>query len=115
MSYIQKLPHSTVIDLKEEVPIAIEEVASMTIVQRKELGISIFSLDQGQNIGGHASKGDAMVNLLSGKAEIKIAEETFILAAGQTIILPANVRHALYAVEAFQMLLIVVKPQEKIS
>lgn len=111
MGYIKKLPHSEVLDLRKEVPLETDQVASMTLVQRKDLGMTIFSLDTDQEIGGHSSKGDAMVNLLTGKAKITIAEETFIVSAGETIILPANVRHALYAVEAFQMLLVVVKPE----
>ncbi|MGM0168855.1 hypothetical protein IGI39_004610 [Enterococcus sp. AZ135] len=111
MSYIKKLSHSKVMDLRNEVPIDEGQVASMTLVQRNDLGMSVFSLDTGQEIGGHSSKGDAMVNLLSGIAEITIAEEKYTVHAGEMIILPANIRHALYAVEAFQMLLVVVKPQ----
>lgn len=111
MSYIEKLPHSKVLDLKQEVPVAEEQVSSMTLVQRKDLGVTVFALDKDQKIGGHSSPGDAMVNLLSGTAEITIGEETFTIHGGESIIMPANVKHALYAVEAFQMLLVVVKPQ----
>lgn len=52
-----------------------------------------------------------MVNILSGLAEITIDEEVFEVAAGQTIVMPANIPHSLYAKEAFQMLLVVVKPE----
>lgn len=111
MTYIEKIPQSKVLDLKEVVPVEEDQVASMTLVQRKDLGMTIFSLDTDQEIGGHSSTGDAMVNLLSGKAEITIGGEKFILSAGESIVMPANIRHALYAVEAFQMLLVVVKPE----
>ncbi|MCB5951749.1 cupin domain-containing protein [Enterococcus sp. BWT-B8] len=111
MSYIQKIPHSKVLNLREEVPVEKEQVASMTLVQRQDLGMTILSLDKDQEIGGHSSKGDAMVNLLSGQARITIGDEVFVINAGETIIMPANIKHALYAVEAFQMLLVVVKPE----
>jgi quercetin dioxygenase-like cupin family protein len=111
MNYIEKIPHSKVLDLKKEVSVEEDQVSSMTLVQRDDLGMSIFALDEGQSIGGHSSKGDAMVNILSGKAEITIDEDKYLVSAGESIVLPANIRHALHAVEAFQMLLVVVKPQ----
>lgn len=52
-----------------------------------------------------------MVTILSGLAEITIDQETYRVAEGQTIVMPAAIPHALYAVEAFQMLLVVVKPE----
>lgn len=111
MVYIDKIQHSQVLDLKTEVPIEEEQMLSKTLVQRKDLGMTIFSLDKDQEIGRHYSPGDAMVNILSGLAEITIDEEVFEVAAGQTIVMPANIPHSLYAKEAFQMLLVVVKPE----
>ena len=111
MVYIDKIQHSQVLDLKTEVPIEEEQMLSKTLVQRKDLGMTIFSLDKDQEIGRHSSPGDAMVNVLSGLAKITIAEEIFEVAAGQTIVMPANIPHSLYAKEAFQMLLVVVKPE----
>ena len=111
MVYIDKIQHSQVLDLKTEVPIEEEQMLSKTLVQRKDLGMTIFSLDKDQEIGRHSSPGDAMVNVLSGLAEITIDEEVFEVAAGQTIVMPANIPHSLYAKEAFQMLLVVVKPE----
>ncbi|EHI75469.1 Uncharacterized conserved protein, contains double-stranded beta-helix domain [Streptococcus criceti] len=111
MRYIDKLEPAHILNLTKEVPIAEEQVLSKTLVQRQDLGMTLFSLDKGQEIGRHSSLGDAMVNVLSGTARITIAEEDFEVAAGQTIILPANIPHALFAKEAFQMLLIVVKPE----
>lgn len=111
MVYIDKIQHSQVLDLKTEVPIEEEQMLSKTLVQRKDLGMTVFSLDKDQEIGRHSSPGDAMVNILSGLAEITIDEEVFEVAAGQTIVMPANIPHSLYAKEAFQMLLVVVKPE----
>ncbi|HEL1219136.1 cupin domain-containing protein [Streptococcus equi] len=111
MSLIHKIPTSTVIDLKAEVPIEEDQMLSRTLVQRKDLGITLFSLDKGQEIGRHSSSGDAMVNVLSGVADITIGEACYEVAADETIIMPANIPHSLFAKEAFQMLLVVVKPE----
>ncbi|MNI73776.1 Cupin domain protein [compost metagenome] len=75
--------------------------------------MTLLSLDKGTSIGGHSSPGDAMVNILSGLARITIADKQYAVKAGESIVLPANIPHALYAEEAFQMLLIVVKPDKK--
>lgn len=111
MSLIHKIPTSTVIDLKAEVPIEEDQMLSRTLVQRKDLGITLFSLDKGQEIDRHSSSGDAMVNVLSGVADITIGEACYEVAAGEMIIMPANIPHSLFAKEAFQMLLVVVKPE----
>lgn len=111
MAYIEKIKQSTVLDLKKEVPVEEEQILSRTLVQRKDLGMTIFSLDKDQEIGRHSSPGDAMVNILSGLAEITIGEDVFQVAAGESIVMPANVPHSLYAKKAFQMLLVVVKPE----
>ncbi|MGT2771974.1 cupin domain-containing protein [Streptococcus marimammalium] len=111
MSYIEKIEMSKVLNLKNEVPIEKEQMLSKTLVQRKDLGMTLFSLDKGQEISRHSSPGDAMVNILSGKAVITIDDKNYSVSAGETIIMPANIPHSLIAKEAFQMLLIVVKPE----
>ncbi|HGC7191680.1 TPA: cupin domain-containing protein [Streptococcus agalactiae] len=111
MSYIEKIEANKVLDLKQIVPIEEEQMLSKTLVQRKDLGMTIFSLDKGQEIGRHSSPGDAMVNILSGLAQITIDQDKFDVAAGECIVMPSNIPHSLYAKEAFQMLLVVVKPE----
>ncbi|MBS7576047.1 MULTISPECIES: cupin domain-containing protein [unclassified Enterococcus] len=111
MAFIQKIPQSEVINLKNIVTVEPEQMLSQTLVNREELGMTLFSLDKNQAIGRHSSPGDAMVNILSGIAKITIDESDYIVKAGETIVMPANRPHALYALEAFQMLLIVVKPE----
>ncbi|MFA7621616.1 MAG: cupin domain-containing protein [Aminobacteriaceae bacterium] len=108
--YLKNIPHSTVLALDSLVEYESGKVVSLTLVQRKELGITLFAIDKGEKIGGHAANGDAMVQVLDGSAEITIGETVHTVTAGSSIVMPANIRHALSAVEAFKMLLIVVKP-----
>ncbi|MNN79878.1 DNA-binding transcriptional repressor PuuR [compost metagenome] len=108
--FIKKLPASAVIDLKDIITVEDQQVSSLTLVQRPNLAMTLLSLDKGTSIGGHSSPGDAMVNVLSGQTEITIGDDKYTVHAGESIVMPANVPHALYATEAFQMLLVVVKP-----
>ena len=95
MSYIEKIEANKVLDLKQIVPIEEEQMLSKTLVQRKDLGMTVFSLDKGQEIGRHSSPGDAMVNILSGLAQITIDQDKFDVAAGECIVRPANSPHSL--------------------
>ncbi|MFD1670688.1 cupin domain-containing protein [Agrilactobacillus yilanensis] len=94
-------------------PIEEDQMSSETLVQRDDLGMTLFSLDKDEEIQAHSSTGDALVQILSGTAEITIANEKYTVQAGQCIVMPANIKHALFAVEAFQMLLTVVKPEKE--
>jgi quercetin dioxygenase-like cupin family protein len=49
------------------------------------------------------------VQLLDGTAEITIGGTPYIVSAGQSIIMPAGIPHALKAVEKFKMMLIMIK------
>ncbi len=112
-SLIKKIPHSQVIKLEDMVAVDANQVSSMTLVQRPSIGMTLFSLGEGEGIKMHTSPGDAMVQILSGIAEIIIGEEKHLVHGGKTIILPANIPHALHAIKSFQMLLIVVKPDKQ--
>ncbi|MEY8738971.1 cupin domain-containing protein [Bacillales bacterium AN1005] len=112
-SLIKKIPHSQVIKLEDMVAVDANQVSSMTLVQRPSIGMTLFSLGEGEGIKMHTSPGDAMVQILSGIAEIMIGEEKHLVHGGETIILPANIPHALHAIKSFQMLLIVVKPDKQ--
>lgn len=84
------------------------KVVSRTLAQGKPLSVTLFAFDKGEEISSHASSGDAMVYVMDGETEITIGEEKFILRAGETIVMPAGIPHALLAKERFKMLLLVI-------
>ncbi len=86
------------------------QIVSRTLAQNRAVSMTLFAFDQGEEISSHESKGDAMVQVLDGKAKITIGEVEFLLTAGETIVMPAGVPHALEAVEPFKMFLTVVFP-----
>lgn len=92
------------------------QVVSRTFAQNKHMNLTLFAFDKNEEISSHASSGDAMVYILDGESEVTIDTEVFTVKTGETIVMPANVPHALFAKERFKMLLIVVfKPAEIVN
>ncbi len=106
--FIKNIEFSKVLEMKALVEYAEGQVVSRTLAQGKPLSITLFAFAEGEEISSHSSGGDAMVYLLDGEAEITIGEEKFTLKEGETIVMPAGIPHALFAVKQFKMLLIVV-------
>jgi quercetin dioxygenase-like cupin family protein len=106
--FIKNIDFSKVVNTKELVQYQEGQVVSRTLSQGRPISITVFAFDKGEEISSHASGGDAMVYLLDGTAEITVGEETFTVHEGETIVMPANVPHALLAKERFKMILTVV-------
>ena len=57
----------------------------------------------------HSAPFDALVQIIEGVAEIKIGGAAQKLSAGESVIMPANVPHALSATQNFKMLLTMIR------
>lgn len=98
-----------VIGLSDLINYQDQSVVSREII-RKDTGIvTMFAFDEGEGLSEHTSPFDAMVYILDGEAEIRIAQNPFNLKAGEMIIMPAGKPHALKALRKFKMLLIMIR------
>ncbi|MCX7951375.1 MAG: cupin domain-containing protein [Clostridiales bacterium] len=105
---IKNMDHSKVLDMEKLVEYQDGTVVSRTISQGRNLSLTLFAFDKGEEISAHKAPGDALVYILDGEAEITIGDEKFNLKKGQTIVMPKEIPHALYAKERFKMFLLVV-------
>lgn len=105
---IKNIDLSKVFEMESLVSYQEGKVISRTLAQGKNLTLTLFAFDEGEEISSHASSGDAMVYLLDGEADITIGEEVFNVKKGEVIVMPAAIPHALYAKKQFKMLLVVV-------
>jgi quercetin dioxygenase-like cupin family protein len=112
MTFIKNLEQEKEVKLIDEVAVAKGQVVSKTLAQNDALSITLFAFSKGEEISEHSSHGDAMVQVLAGTAQLTIGGVKHIVNAGETIVMPAEVPHALFAVEDFKMLLTVVLPYE---
>lgn len=95
--------------LQELVDYAPEAIVSRTLAKTAGGSLSIFAFDRGQELSEHTSPFDAIVQVLDGKAELIIGGEPVIAGAGELVLMPADVPHAVRAPERFKMLLIMLR------
>lgn len=112
--YIKNIAHEEIISLAEQVSIQKGQVVSKTLAQNSAVSITVFAFDKGEEIGTHDSSGDAMVTVLEGSGRFCVDGTDYILKQGETLIMPAEKPHAVYAEEAFKMILTVVFPNKKL-
>lgn len=83
------------------------QIVSRTLVQNDHMSMTIFAFEKGEEISTHASGGDAMVTVLEGKGRFTVGGQVCFLSAGETLVMPKDVPHAVYGEERFKMQLTV--------
>jgi len=84
-------------------------IVSKTILKKETGNISLFSFDKNEGLSEHTAPFDAVVQVIDGKANVIIGGIDNTLEKGETIIMPANIPHALKAIERFKMILTMIK------
>lgn len=84
-------------------------VVSKHVLKKDTGNITLFAFDKGEGLSEHTTPFDALVLVVDGKAEIIIDGASTILSSTESIIMPANVPHALKAIERFKMVLTMIK------
>ena len=79
------------------------------ILKKTSGNVTLFSFDKGQSLSEHTAPFDALIQVIEGDTEILIDQKSFFLKTGESIIMPANIPHAVKAPEKFKMILIMIK------
>ena len=103
------MEHSKILNFTKDIAYAADGIVSKRILEKTTGNVSLFAFDKGQRLSEHSAPFDAMVQVLEGQAEITINKVPYKLQAGETIIMPANIPHAVLALEQFKMLLTMIK------
>ena len=111
MAYIKNIEPEKVVNLGGLVQYMDGQFVSRTLAQNSAVSVTLFAFAKGEEIGTHDSEGDAMVTVLEGTGEFTVGGVKHQVKAGEALVMPAKIPHAVYAVEAFKMLLTVVFPQ----
>lgn len=101
--------HSKIYDLAENINYSAGSVVSKIITKNDTGNLTLFAFDKGQGLSEHSAPFDALIQIIDGAGEIEIDKQSHWLSKGQFIIMPANVPHAVRAIERFKMFLIMIK------
>ena len=104
MAFIKNIEHETVLPLAEQVTVQPGQIVSRTLAQNKAVSVTLFAFDKGEEIS---------TQVLEGKGKFTVGGKEHFCCAGDVLIMPAKVPHAVYAEESFKMLLTVVFPTEQ--
>jgi quercetin dioxygenase-like cupin family protein len=108
MDKMKNIQKAEVLALKDLVNYQPGQVVSKTLVQNDAVSITVFSFDKGEEISTHESGGDALLTCLDGVGRLTIDGKPYELHQGESIVMPAKHPHAVYGLEQFKMLLVVV-------
>ena len=111
MNGYKNINKAEILSLKEQVEYQTGQVVSKTLAQSSALSVTLFAFDKGEEISTHDSDGDALALVLSGRGRFTVDGKVHSLEPGECVVMPAQKPHALYAEDAFQMLLVVVFPE----
>ncbi|MCD4733720.1 cupin domain-containing protein [bacterium] len=84
-------------------------VVSNTIIKEKVGTVTLFAFDQGQEFSEHSTPFDALVQIVDGEMEITLSGTPHRVRAGEMLIMPADVPHALTAISKAKMLLVMIR------
>lgn len=95
--------------LRDTIDIAQGGIVSKQILKSSSGNITLFAFDKDQGLSEHTAPFDAMVQVIEGSADVTIGGASNMMGPGEAVIMPANVPHAITAIESFKMLLVMIK------
>ena len=86
-----------------------KSVLIKTIVAKTTGKVAVVSFDEGESLTEKITRFDTLVQIVEGKAEIIIDDNSTLLEAGEAIIIPANSKNTIKANVRFKMISTVIK------
>lgn len=101
--------HSTAHALESLLEYVDGSIVSRTLTDKKTGTITLFAFAQGQGLSEHSAPFDAFVQVVEGELELTIGGREVRANAGEIVIMPADVPHALRAARPSKMLLVMIR------
>jgi quercetin dioxygenase-like cupin family protein len=95
-----------IVEIVEYVP---HSVVTKTIIKKTTGNVTVSSVDTGENLTGNTSPFDTFIQVIDGKAEIFMNDQSHMLDTGQAIIIPAHSRNVIRSNVRFKIISTVIK------
>jgi quercetin dioxygenase-like cupin family protein len=99
------LAPATAFRMKGLVGYSAGSIVSRTIEKTRVGTMTLFAFDASQELSEHSAPYDAFVHVLDGEAELTIGGKPVKAHAGELVVMPADIPHAVKARKRFKMLL----------
>ena len=83
--------------IKDAIAYSSDSVVSKMLIKKDTGNLTLFAFDKGQSLSEHTAPFDAAVHILDGTAEIVIGGKSYVLNAGEFVVMPADIPHAVKA------------------
>jgi len=107
-----ELDAATAADLTRLIDIQEGGIVSRTLAKRSGGTVTLFGFDAGQSLSEHSAPFDAFVHVLVGRLRLRIGGREVDASAGHMVLMPAQVPHALEALDPTVMVLTMIRGQE---
>lgn len=87
-------------------------IVSSMLIKNSVGNVTLFAFDGGEGLSEHTALYDALVIGVEGQAEIPIAGVPYIVGEGDSLIMPANITHAVKPLGQFKMLLVMIRGEK---
>lgn len=95
-----------IVEIIEYIP---NSVVIKTIIKKTTGNVTVSSFDSGEALTEKTTPFDTFIQVIDGKAEIVINDESHVLDTGQSIIIPAHSRNIFRANERFKIISTIIK------
>ena len=111
MGLMQPLPGAQALSLASLVTPTDEGIASRVLAKAPGGNLTTFALDAGQGLTEHSSPFDAFVIVTEGALTLTIGGTPVHATPGTIVRMPANLPHAVEAIERTRFLLVMLREQ----
>ena len=94
-----------ILSLAAETTFAPNGIVSRTLLRTPNNRMVLFGFSEGQELTEHTSTQSAVIQILTGQAELSLAGKLQVVKAGDLIYLPPHLPHAVRAITPFSLLL----------
>lgn len=103
------IPTAEALNLADLITPTAGGIASRVVAKNGGGNVTLFAFDAGEGLSEHTTPFDALVLTLAGQLALTIGGQPVAASPGTIVRLPANVPHAVDAVTASRMLLIMLR------
>jgi quercetin dioxygenase-like cupin family protein len=108
-AFSESFPSAQAVNLPEMIQYGEDAVVSRTLAKGESGTLTLFAFDVGQELSEHTAPFDAYIQVVDGDGMFTVGGEPVPASAGQSVLMPAGIPHAVLAVTRMKMILFMLR------